>query len=274
MIRTKGSLLFALIAGGCAGIAPCAELKPVTAVAWQEYLRSSEAGQQARLSDANTFLWIDDVAGRKEKVRRGDIVVAPVVGDGTQNVQNGLIHHWIGAVFIPNVTLNALLAVIDDYDSYKTVYKPVVVDSQSLRSDATGHEFSMVWVRHALFVHAAMRARYQAREFVVDPHRRYSVVDATCIQQIENYGSPAERLLPPDTGSGFLWRIHSTSRYEQNDGGVYLEVEVIALSRDIPPSVRWVAVPVVNHLSIASLKTTLHQTRQAVQVQEMRASTN
>jgi hypothetical protein len=49
---------------------------------------------------------------------------------------------------------------------------------------------------------------------------------------------------------------------------VFVEVEAIALSRDIPSSVRWMAVPAVNHLSTNSLKTTLQQTRQAVRLQE------
>ena len=273
MIRIKASLLFAFIAGS-AEVAPSAELKPVTAGVWEEYLRSHEASLRARLTGASTFLWMDEVPGQRDKVRHGEIVVAPMVGDGTQSVQYGLIHHWIGAAFIPNATLPALLAIIEDYESYKNIYKPVVVDSQLLRSDATGHEFSMVWVRHALFVQAAVRASYQGREFVVDPHRRYSLVDATRIQQIENYGRSSERLLPPDTGSGFIRRIHSTTRYEENDRGVYLEVEAIALSRDIPASVRWIAAPVVNHLSINSLKTTLQQTRRAVQVHQMRSASS
>jgi hypothetical protein len=33
------------------------------------------------------------------------LLIAPVSGHGTQSVANGLIHDWIGAVFIPNATL-------------------------------------------------------------------------------------------------------------------------------------------------------------------------
>jgi hypothetical protein len=45
---------------------------------------------------------------------------------------------------------------------------------------------------------------------------------------------------------------------------MYLELEAVALTRDIPASVRWLANRVVNHLSINSLRTTLRQTRDAV----------
>jgi hypothetical protein len=66
-----------------------------------------------------------------------------------------------------------------------------------------------------------------------------------------------------------IWRIYGSARYEQRDGGVYLEIEGIALSRDIPTSMRWLLNPVVNHLSVNSLTTTLWQTREAVDRQEV-----
>jgi hypothetical protein len=221
----------------------------------------------ARLNTGKTFLWIDEAEHRSQQVRSGEIVIAPVVGHGAEHVPNGLIHHWIGAVFIPNATVHTLLAVIDDYDNYKTIYRPGVVESQLIGSNAVDQEFSMVWLSHVLFVNAAMLGRYRTHEFVVDAHRGYTVVDGTCIQQIDGYGHSAQHVLPPDTGAGFVWRIHSISRYEQRDGGVYLETEAIALSRDIPHSLRWMVAPAINRLSINSLKITLGQTREAVQMQ-------
>jgi hypothetical protein len=71
------------------------------------------------------------------------------------------------------------------------------------------------------------------------------------LQQIEDYGRPGEHLWPPDTGGGFIWRIYSVSQYEERDGGVYLEIEAIVLSRGIPSSVRWLVIPVANHLAVA-----------------------
>src|SRR5579862_8682126 len=84
------------------------------------------------------------------------------------------------------------------------------------------------------------------------------------VREIQGYRHSDERLLPPDTGNGFIWRIRSMARWEERDGGVYLELEAIALTRDIPSSLAWLVNPVVNHLSINSLRTTLRQTRDAV----------
>jgi len=90
----------------------------------------------------------------------------------------------------------------------------------------------------------------------------------------ELQGRPSERLLPADAGAGFIWRIRSISRYLERDGGVYLEIEAIALTRDIPSSLRWLVSPVVNHLSVNSLTTTLSQTREAVGSQRVTLAKN
>ena len=88
---------------------------------------------------------------------------------------------------------------------------------------------------------------------------------------MESFGRPGEHLLPPDTGAGFIWRIYSIARYEERDGGVYLEIEALALTRDVPSSLRWLVNPVVKHLSVNSLTTTLEQTRDAVYAQQAAA---
>jgi hypothetical protein len=268
MISTKSFLVFALLVGDVAKPAHSTELQPATIAAWQEYVRSGDARMQARLDTDKPFLWIDETTDRALRVRRGEIVVMPMVGQGTRDVPDGLIHDWIGGVFIPNASIDKLLAIVHDYDRYKEIYRPVVTDSHS-EPCAADREFSMTWKRHVLFVNAAIQGRYQAHEFAFGPHRRYSVIDATSIQEIEDYGHSGQRLLPPDNGSGFMWRMHSISRYEQRDGGVYLEVEAIALTRDVPPSLRWMVNPVVHRLSINSLTTTLRQTRQAVNMRSV-----
>ena len=176
---------------------------------------------------------------------------------------NGLIHDWIGATFIPNATLESLFAVVHDYDRYKEIYKPVVADSKLLACTEADQRFSMIWQHKILFVSAAMDAQYQAHDFV-DGRRGYNIASTIRVQEIQSYGESGERLLPPDEGNGFIWRVHSIARYEERDGGVYLELEAIALTRDIPASIKWLVNPVVNHLSIDSLTTTLRQTRDAV----------
>jgi hypothetical protein len=51
---------------------------------------------------------------------------------------------------------------------------------------------------------------------------------------------------------------------EERDGGVYAELEAIALSRDIPAAFRLFVTPIVRRVSRDSLATSLHQTKVAI----------
>ena len=240
------------------------ELQTETLKAWDEYIRSADLRMQSRPDGPTSFLWTDEAADRRQRIGRGEIQVEPVLRHGTKKVPNGLIHDWIGGVFIPGATIENLSAVIHDYNRYKDIYRPVVVDSKRLSCTATEQRFSMLLQRKVLFVTAAIEGEFRAREVRLDSQRGYYVADAIQLQEVENYGRPGERLLPPGTGHGYMWRLHSIARYEWRDGGVYFELEAIALTRDIPASLRWMVSSTVNHLSINGLMTTLQQTRDAV----------
>ena len=231
MLRTKGLSAIAVIVAGVAARTNAMESHRTTEKAWQEYVR----GAATRM----------------------------------QPVPNGLTHDWISAVFAPNTTIEDLLSVVHDYGRYKDIDKPVVTDSWSLDSGTGAQEFFMVWHRHVLIVNVAMRGRYRAHDVMINSHRGYSIVEVITLQQIEDDGRPGEQLLPPDTGGGFMRRIYSISQHEERDGGVYLEIEAIVLSRGIPSSVRWLVNLGVNHLSVASMSTTLRQTSEAVDTREV-----
>jgi hypothetical protein len=263
IITINAFLAIALFAAAAAP-AHANDLQPETINAWNAYVRTADSRMKDRLDGKTSFLWTDESTDRKQRVGRGEIPVAPAVSHGTQKVPNGLIHHWIGGIFIPGATAESLSAVIQNYGAYKDFYKPVVVDSKVVGCTSDDQRFWMLWQNNVLFVTAAIKGEYQAHHVRVDRRRGYEIADSVQLQEIENYGSAGQRLLPPGTGNGYIWRVHSIARYEERDGGVDLELEAIALSRDIPISVRWLVNPIVNHLSINSLVTTLQQTKDAV----------
>ena len=262
----KSKILFvaAVAALAAAPIASAIELHPQTLQAWEQYVRGADQRMLARAAGATPFLWIDESERRAARVHAGEVAIEPAGAHATHPVPDGLIHDWIGAVYIPGATLDSLEQVVHSYGRYKEFYKPVVADSKTISTSESGQDFSMVWVRHVLFVNAAMTGCYHATDVMVDAHRGYSIVDSTEIREIENYGADSQRTLAPDTGSGFIWRMHTIARFVERDGGVYLELEAMALTRDIPGGMRWLVSPVVNHLSINSLMATLKQTREAV----------
>lgn len=87
----------------------------------------------------------------------------------------------------------------------------------------------------------------------------------TRIAEVHEAGKPKEKVLPPDTGYGFLWRLYSYWRFQECDAGVYLECRAISLTRDVPSGLGWAINPIINKLSKESLANTLVATRQALQ---------
>jgi hypothetical protein len=257
-----------VLAACIAPVSRAADLQPGTLMAWDAYLKEADFHMKERAAGRRSFLWMDESPERAALVRRGEVVIAPAVGHGTEGAPHGLIHDWIGVVFIPGATADELLAVVHDYDHYQRMYQPAVRSSRTLACTDSSQEFQMVWQSKVLLISAAMQGRYRAHDVMLDAHRGYSIADAVEVREIEAYRRTGERLLPPDTGNGFLWRIRSMARFEERDGGLYLELEAIALTRDVPASLAWMVNPAVNHLSIRSLSTTLLQTRAAVMASE------
>ena len=98
----------------------------------------------------------------------------------------------------------------------------------------------------------------------VDKTRWRSVSRTTKIAEVEKAGKPDEREKPPGTGEGFLWKLNSYWRFEERDGGVWVECEAISLTRDVPTGLGWIVEPIIRDLPKESLANTLRSTRTAL----------
>ena len=95
-----------------------------------------------RLQPGAHFLWLDDVPGRAESIRTNGPYIAPIDAHVPKRVPSGLIHDWFGAGFVPNATIEDILRIVRDYDRYKDIYKPGVIDSISHGTDGVKDLFS------------------------------------------------------------------------------------------------------------------------------------
>ena len=240
-----------------------ADLKSGTVHEWENYVKAADTRQANRLAHG-VFLVSDEVAGRTTNLRNGEVVVTPASQQVPLKVQSGLIHDWTGAAFIPKAKLHDVLPVLRDYDRYKDYYRPNVVYAKRIATSEWKDQFSMVLMNKSAITRTALDADYQTVYTKIDDHRWLSVTDATHIQEIAEYDTPSQHILPENHGTGLIWRVHSITHFEERDGGVYIEVEAIALSRDIPTVLRWVVDPIVRRVSRASLAASLHQTEAAV----------
>jgi len=264
MGQTAKSLIPVLALVGATLPAGAAELRTETLKAWTEYVQGANSCMMQRLQAGHTFLWTDEHPEIARKVQAGAIITAPMTPDTPRRVPFGLIHHWIGAVVIPDARREDVFAIIRDYDRYNDYYHPAVLAAKAIRQTAGQDEFSMMLMSKAVLARTALDSDYHSTYVQVDGRRWYSVSYTTRVQEIEQYGEPDEHTLPPDQGHGYLWRLYSITRFEERNGGVFIEVEAMALSRDIPAALRWLVDPLVRRLSRNSLITTLRQTQEAV----------
>jgi len=241
-----------------------ANLNVETVKAWDSYIGRVNLPAGNLNSTGTRFLWVDGSPDRVSKVQSGEILVSPASSNMPKGVPTGLIHDWIGAIFISGVTLDDVVHVARDYERYKDIYVPSVIESRSVYLSDSEDRFTMRLANKSLFRKNAIEAEYQASHIRLDERRRCIVSRTTRVQEISAFGANGQHLLPEGQGSGVIWRQFDVTRFEQRDGGVYLEIEAIALSRDIPVSLRWLVEPIVRHVASTSVKNALQQTRDAV----------
>jgi hypothetical protein len=121
-------------------------------------------------------------------------------------------------------------------------------------------------INKSFFVKTALDTDYESCYIQVDNRRTYNISRMTRIQEIEEYGTPAQHVLRGGKGTGIVWRLFSITRFVERDGGVYIEIEAIRLSRDIPASLGWLVEPIVRRESRGSLSTFIGQTVTAVRL--------
>jgi len=239
-------------------------LKAETLKAFATYVRSAEAKMEKSLSEGGAFLWSDAEAERARQVREGQIVAEFWSGKGPCNVPNGLVHDWIGTVFIPEANLKVTLALIQNYDDHKNIYKPEVIDSKLISHRGGEFQIYLRLLKKKILT-VVLDTYHEVLYRSLDAARADCRSQTTRIAEVENAGSEREKVLPPDTGYGFLWRLNSYWRFQEREGGVYVECRAISLSRDVPLGLGWVIQPIVQKLPKESLIQTLDSTRRALQ---------
>jgi hypothetical protein len=264
MTRNKFQLAVILILLRFHPFIGAATLKPETKEAWDAYMQAANDALQARLQPGAHFLWLDDEPERAEAIRTKGPYIAPMTRDIPRKVPHGLIHDWIGVGFLPDTKIEDILTVVRDYDHYKDMYHPGVIDSMSRGTDGMKDLFFMRLANRSVVAKTALNAECEVSYIRVDDQHWYGISNTTHIVEIDKFGTPEERTLPEDVGTGLIWRLSSITRLEERDGGVYAELEAIALSRDIPAAFRLFVTPIVRRVSKDSLATSLHQTKLAI----------
>lgn len=244
--------------------APAIELLTDTVEAFDRFVASAEGRMEPRHRGKN-FLWSDDLpAVKREPLQRGEILVQGGENGGLTEVKNGVIHDWLGAVFIPGATLAQTLNVVQDYPHHPLIYKPEVEAAQ-IRSRAGDnfHVFMRI-VKSKFFLTDVLNADLDIRFVALDSRHVYSSSHSNRIAEVSDAGKPSEHELPVGRDRGLLWRLNGYWFFEERDGGVYIECEEISLSRQVPLGMGKLMGPIMHSVPAESLRISLDETRRAL----------
>jgi hypothetical protein len=246
-----------------------AELQSKTLAAWETYIRFTEQRIDREIADPGKFLAIDfqpDAPAARERMRAGQLEIHRMTTTRESGreieVDNGLIHHWVGAAFIPGVHLGAVIDWVRDYD-HLTGRFPEIIESKLLSRQGDTFQFFFK-LRRKKIITVYYDSYYTATYRNLDPHRVVSSSYATKIAQLDNPDTPREREMPVGRDSGYLWRLNSYWRFQEADGGVYVECESVSLSRDVPFGFGWMLSTYAESVPRESLENTLTSIRDGV----------
>jgi hypothetical protein len=269
-----GVLVLVLASGVC----DATQLKNETAEAFDRYVAGREAQMDRDDRSTQNFLWVSRFAeAEREKdnarMKNGEVMVWSVGGQETVDgisVPDGLIQDWVATEFIPGAGVAQIISLLQDYDHHRDYFKPLVQRSE-LRHRA-GDEFQVYFrLKQTHIMTVVLDSDYDIHYYEPDAQRAYSRSHSTRIAEIEDAGKPQERSSPPGDDHGFLWRLYSYWWFYQADGGTYVQVEAITLTRSVPTGFGWIVKPLIRSVPGESLRFTLENTRNAVK-QKMAAS--
>ena len=199
---------------------------------------------------------------RDGALRRGKVVVDQR-GAATIEVPGGLIHHWVGTVFIPGATVREVLAVVQDYDHLARYYAPEVVSSRLISRD--GDDFRIALrTEDRKVITVVLDSEYAVHYGRLDGEHQFSWSRSTRVKEIADAGDASEHAVSEADSHGYLWRLNSYWRFAGVSEGVVVQCEAVSLTRGVPTGLGWLIGRYLREIPRASLGETLGATRDAV----------
>jgi hypothetical protein len=225
-------LLFCTLLGSAQLTYASVKLTPETASAFDRYVQLTETRTNGDLQPQR-FLHIAVTPELRAKLRAGELHIQPAntLDNGKKiKVPGGLVHHWMGAMFIPNATIADVKAAVRDYDNFKVWYKPEVIESRQVAHSGDEDDVFLRLNEKLLRV-VVLNTNYHVRYSMLDPQHTHVTSHSTRIAELKDSKNPESDEEPIGNDSGIIWRFNWYWRVEQADGGVYAEWEMISLSR-------------------------------------------
>ncbi len=213
-----------------------AEPSAAAVAGFNKYVAQVESRLAHQHISAESFVTPVDTA----HMRRGDLNIEKLTPDSSVDLPGALLHHWRGTGFVHGATAADLERVMRDYGGYPRVYAPQVVAAR-VQAQNGNHIRALLRVRQEHVITVMLDTAYDIEFTHADaspgtPFGAHGTSNShsTRIDEIASPGTKSEHALDSNHEHGFLWRQNTYWSWEERDGGLYMQIESISLTRSRP----------------------------------------
>lgn len=227
--------------------------------AFDSYISSVEVRLTQQHASPSEFLAPADPS----LLQRGEFVIEALTPAGGKDLGGALLHDWRGSAFVSGMKAGDFEKLMKNFPAYPTAFAPQVVAARVLGNDGDHYRVAMRYrQQHILTV--VLDTAYDVNFARLDAQHGYSISRSTRVAEISAPGTAHEHALAPSEDHGFLWRMNTYWSYEERDGGLYIQVESVSLTRSVPTGLGWAIEPFIESVPRESLEFTLRSACKAL----------
>jgi hypothetical protein len=254
-------LLLAILVIAASAPAICEPSAAATA-AFNAYIGALQSRLAQQHSSAATYI-VPVNPAQQSQLRQGQLIIDRINPQPDPNPPGALIHHWRGTAFAPGARAADFERVLRDISHYPQYFAPQILRARLLSQQDDHLQVSMRVRQHHILI-VVLDTTYDVTSGQLDPQHGFSTSRSTQISEIASPGTPSEHALKPEDDHGFLWRLNTYWTCEERDGGLYMQIETVSLTRSIPVALAWAIKPYIESVPRDSIEFTLRCTRDAL----------
>lgn len=244
-------------------VCAAAEPSPAAIAAFDSYAGSVESRLAQQHKSPDSFL-VPSTPQSEARLRNGQLIPEPIPEPIIEQLTppagvalpGATLYHWRGTAFAPGAKAADFERLMKDFNSYSQHFSPQVLVARVLTQDGD-HLQATVRIRQQHVLTVVLDTTYDITFGHLGAGRGYSISRSARIAEIAAPGTPAEHVLSASEEHGFLWRQNTYWSYEERDGGLYMQIESISLTRTIPTGLGWAIGPYAESIPRESLEFTL-----------------
>jgi len=240
-----------------------AEPTPAAVSAFDDYVHSVESKLAKQHQSSGGFLAPPLTPQDEQRLRKGELIIEPITPLTGLPLPGALLHDWRGTAFAAGAKAADFERLMRNINAYPQYFSPQVLQAKVI-SQQGDHLQALMRVRQKHVLTVVLDTTYDITFGRLDAQHGYSISRSVKISEIDSPGSASEHALSPSEEHGYLWRLNTYWTYEERDGGLYLQIESVSLTRSVPTGLNWINQPFIEKIPRESLEFTLRSTCNAL----------